>query len=96
MSLIRFRSRASKGVITDMPLENFGHEAVHGPARRGDQTQDITTFRLAVECSRQRLDLAADARHPLGKFPFLPNRVRHRLLVYPGRLYAPPSTGRLS
>ena len=75
LSLIRFRSRPSKGVITDMPLENFGHEAVHGPSRRSDQTQHISTLRLAVECSRQRLDLTADAGHPLREFVLLPNRM---------------------
>src|ERR1700730_12683478 len=75
--LLGFGPGAAEGVVANMPLDHFRHQTVHGAARGGDEAQHIAAFRLAVQGTRQGLDLPANASHSVRQFRLLANRVRH-------------------
>src|ERR1700680_5082681 len=76
-TLFRLRSSAVECVITDMPLDHFRHQTVHGTACRGNQAKHIAAFRLRVQGARKGLDLAPNARHAKRQPLLLANRVGH-------------------
>src|ERR1700730_2514864 len=71
----------------DVVLHYLGHQAVHRATGRGDPAEDLTAFHLVVKRSCDRVDLPANPGDAFRQLALLPNRVRHRKLVYPARLY---------
>src|SRR5437016_7235068 len=68
-------------VQANMVFHHLGHEAVHGAAHRGDELQYLGAAELALEGALGRLDLAADAAHPIQQLRLLADGVSHDCLV---------------
>ena len=65
LCLFGLGSGASKGVVANVPLDDLRHQTIHGAARGGDQAQHIAAFRVAVQGTRQGLDLSTNAGHAM-------------------------------
>src|SRR5580692_4596824 len=66
-------------VEADMVFDHFGHQAVHGAARRDDQMQHRGAALLAFERALDRFDLAAHAADAVEQLVLLGFGMRHRL-----------------
>ena len=64
-------------MIAHVTFQNFGHQAVHRTACRGDQPEDVATLSLGVERSSEGIDLPADASDAMRELLPLPDGVGH-------------------
>jgi hypothetical protein len=70
-------------------IHDFGHEAVHRSARRGDKLQGLRAAYLCFERSLNSFDLPSDATNALKQLSLLANRVSH-LGFFVAELYYTP------
>ena len=64
-------------MLSDMTLEDVGHQAVHRPARRRDQSQRLAAIGFGVQSAPDCFDLPTNASDPVSQSFLVADGVSH-------------------